>query len=187
MGCTRVYHWHQNKHHRNASSLAYLPNSAFSPTDFKPLCKLFCCLRRTFLSGLRFCRSQYFNTLLLESFPFLILSPHGSHLWSSEHDIGRRLHIRIVSLLRSGPICECVCVCVLGSCFIGSLEYGVILTKILVPILEHFTLSKTLHGDRSNLCPQMISSHLAVMCLWSTRGEGMVDPSLILSYLCPPI
>lgn len=81
-GCTHVYHWHQNKHYRNASSLAHLPNSAFSLTDFKPLCRLFCCLKRTFLSGLQLCRSQYFNTLLLENVPFLILPLNGFPLWS---------------------------------------------------------------------------------------------------------
>lgn len=109
-GCTHVYHWHQNKHRRNASSLAHLPNSAFSLTDFRPLCKLLCCLR-TFLSGLQGRSSQYFNTLLLERFLFLILPLDGFPFEVGEHGTGLRFHIRILSLLRSVLTCECVCAC----------------------------------------------------------------------------
>lgn len=91
--------------------LAHLPNPAFSLTNFKPLCKLFCCLKRTFLSGLQFCRSQYFNTLPLENFPFLILPLNRFPFEVGERGTGLRLHIRIVPLLRSEPTCEWACVC----------------------------------------------------------------------------
>lgn len=76
-------------------------------TDFKPLCKLLCCLRSAFLSGLQFCRSQYFDTLLLENSRFLILHPIGCSFEVGEHNPGLRLHIRIISLLGSVPLCEC--------------------------------------------------------------------------------
>lgn len=142
-GCTHVYHWHQNKHYRNASSLAHLPNSAFSLTDFKPLCKLFCCLKRTFLSGLQLCRSQYFNTLLLENVPFLILPLNGFPFEVREHGTGLRLHIRLVSLLRSELMCECACVSELVNCFTGCVACGIMLIRILGSVPEHFILRKS--------------------------------------------
>lgn len=143
-GCTRVYHWHQSKHDSNASSLAHLPNSAFSLTDFEPLCKMFSCLKRTFLPGLQFCRSQYFNTLLLENFPFLILPFNGFPFEVGEHGAGLRLHIRAASLLRSEPTCECACVSELVNCFTGCVECGVMLARVLDSVSEHFRLRKGL-------------------------------------------
>lgn len=108
-GCTNVYHWHTTKHHRNAGSLARLPNSGFSLTDFKPLCKWCCCLRRTFLSGLQFYRSWYFNTLLLGNFPFPILPFTGFPFEVGEHGTGQRLLIRL--FFPSWGLCPCVSVC----------------------------------------------------------------------------
>lgn len=178
-GCTNVYHWHGTKHHRNAGSLARLPNSVFSLTDFKPLCKWWCCLRRAFLSGLQFYRSWYFNTLLLENFPFLILPFFGFSFEVGEHGTGRRLHIRLVSLLRFVPVRECECASELVNCLVGCGECGVPLAGILDSDAEHFAL-------KSSSYTRMISVHLAVTCVWSFGDHGVLDLRLVLSDLLWP-
>lgn len=59
-----------------------------------------------------------------------------------EHGTGLRLHIRIVSLLRSELTCECACVSELVNCFTGCVVCGIMLVRILDSVPEHFILRK---------------------------------------------
>lgn len=154
-----------------------------SLTDFEPLCKWCCYLRRTFLSGLQFYRSWYFSTLLLENFPFLILAFVGFPFEVGEQGTGLRSHVRIVSLLSFVPTCECECVSELVHFFEG-LECGITLARILDWVPGHVTLKQALQLQTQLRPPNGIKSfgNYMPVVTWTARS-GRPQSGLALPVL----
>lgn len=155
-------------------------------TDFRSPCNLFCCLMSTLLSGLPFCRSQYFNTLLGNS-AFLTLHPVTPPLKLENMAPGLRLRIRIVSPLRSLPMYECVVYMPeLVNCFVGCLERGIMLARILDSVPEQYTW--TVHSCRSSTYtwPHMWQSY-AWLSWKGFNGESWSDLALLASAEHPSV
>lgn len=159
-GHTDVYRWHQHRHYRNASALASLLHSAFSPD-----CKLVCCLRSAVLSGLQFCRSQYCDTVL-ENSPFLILYLLGFACEVGEHGTGLRRPIRTVSLWKSVCMRECAYVFVwVGHLFHWLLRawYNIGQDPRVSPCVLHMKGSCSTAADPAHIPDLLLGSFVTVI------------------------